>query len=55
MKRATKAPPDDAARLRAHGLNVARIDGDTVHWSRPPTEAEQAFASELLARKVSHV
>lgn len=52
---------DDAltARLQSHALNVKRVTsnpsgGIVVHWRKPPVEAEQAFAQELVGQPVSH-
>lgn len=44
----------DVERLLVHGLKVSNVIGDVVTWSAPPTEAEQAFAAELLERTIRH-
>ena len=61
MKKALKAPDavPDVARLTAHGLNVADVTrndagGLRITWNTHPTEAEQAFAAELLGEPVDH-
>lgn len=50
---------DMTARLSGNGLSVKRVTanpqgGIVVHWRKPPTEAEQAFAQELIGQPVQH-
>lgn len=57
--RVTVTEDDLLAKVVAHGLNVrgvSRAEGGnlTVLWRKPPTEAEQAFAQELLGERVGH-
>ena len=47
------------ARLQSHGLCIKRATKNpsgaiVVHWRKPPTEAEQAFAQELAGAPVQH-
>lgn len=41
-------------RLLVHGLKVRLVTHECVTWDSPPTEAEQAFAQQLLERTVTH-
>lgn len=55
----TVTDDDMTARLSGNGLNVKRVTtnpagGIVVHWRKPPTEAEQAFAQELIGQPVQH-
>ncbi len=57
--RVTVTDDDLLAKVVAHGLNVRgvlRAEGGslTVVWRSHPTEAEQAFAQELLGERVGH-
>jgi len=45
----------DRELLVGHSLDVRDVTGDVVTWHHHPTEAEQAFAAELLGRRVQHV
>lgn len=45
---------DETQKLQAQGLDVRRVVKNTVTWARFPTEAEQAFAAQLLGRFLSH-
>lgn len=51
-KRPTPKIDDTLATLHAHGLQVERVvdlpNGPRIEWRKPPTEAERAFANDLL-------
>ena len=48
------ARPEERDLLVGHGLDVIRVNGDTIQWKRWPTPAEESFAAELLGRPVQH-
>lgn len=57
--RVTVTPDDLLAKLVVHGLNVrglSRAEGGglTIQWRAHPTEAEQAFAQQLLGEPCGH-
>lgn len=58
-KDVTVTDDDLTARVASHGLNVKRVTsnpsgGIVVHWRKPPTEQDQAFAAELIGQPVAH-
>ncbi len=44
----------DFEKLLVRGLQVKGVVDDCITWSSPPTEAEKAFAAEILSKKVTH-